>query len=158
MQAVQINPCTLLSARSEIRRHFDLNVAAHSADNATNFIETRLLNRGRGSFNKELRFLRTIRDDAAGKLLLHDGFTRGLLRGMSHHAGPDCQLQMLADAGETSFALKTLIGEFAGVPIGKELRMIRQASVNLSTLPRSFRRTPSDLSSIFGFSGDEFDP
>jgi hypothetical protein len=66
------------------------------------------------------------------KLAEHNGFVKGLLLcGMSAHAGPECLLSALAMDEETSFAMKKLFSEYLGVPIGKDLRLLRRVSENL---------------------------
>ena len=69
------------------------------------------------------------------KLKTHDAFVKGLLCGMSPYSGPECQLSLLQQGQETSMALKKLIGEYLGIPSGKEVELLRRAATALDGLP-----------------------
>eukprot|EP00529_Nitzschia_sp_RCC80_P007716 CAMPEP_0113447106 /NCGR_PEP_ID=MMETSP0014_2-20120614/4065_1 /TAXON_ID=2857 /ORGANISM="Nitzschia sp." /LENGTH=1261 /DNA_ID=CAMNT_0000338247 /DNA_START=522 /DNA_END=4307 /DNA_ORIENTATION=+ /assembly_acc=CAM_ASM_000159 len=81
------------------------------------------------------------------KLDLHNGFMYNFLGGISCIARQEqrqppaqrSQLPMLDRGADTSRAFKQLIAEFCGVPIGKELKQLRQAQVNLNR-----RRRPNE--------------
>ena len=72
--------------------------------------------------------------EATEKIHAHEGFVAGLLCGVSDFAGPECHLLMLPNDAATSLALKRSIAAFLGVPMGKELRILRQAVGNMNAV------------------------
>ena len=140
LSAVGIDAKLFKYACGGLNRDFDLTILAYGSDEGPDFVNRLLDDDNR---EEKLSFLQQVWAEAEAKLEAHDGFTRGLLCGMSHYAGSECHLPMLAHGSETSLALKQLIADFAGVPRGKQLRRLRQAS--LPYLP-SHRQSDDDSS------------
>ena len=90
------------------------------------------------AYNEELSFLYRVQSEAKSKIARFESFMKGLLPGMSEHAGPNCHLRMLGKGMETSVALKKSIASYLGVPARKDLPMFQKTVDNLSNLP-SFR-------------------
>jgi serine/threonine protein kinase len=85
--------------------------------------------------NGDLVYLQSFLNTAQEKLNLRDVFIKSLLFGMSEFScGLECKLLLLNQGKETSLAPKQLIGEYLGVPLGKEVRLLRRATHELSLL------------------------
>jgi len=132
LSAVEID-ANLFKYACGLNRDFDLTILAYGSGQGPELVNRLLDDANR---EEELSFLRQVWAEAEAKLEAHDGFTKGLLCGMSGYAGSECHLAMLAHGLETSFALKQLIADFAGVPRGKQLRRLRQASLPYLPSPR----------------------
>jgi len=131
MKAVQANCCTFNACHGRLRRDFDLAVTAFScATYGQRLFEFYWWNDDRNAAESD--FLRGILNKAEEKVNAHEGFVAGLLCGMSKYAGPDCRLPMLANDAETSLALQRMIAVLLDVPMGKDLRILRQAVGNMN--------------------------
>jgi hypothetical protein len=83
----------------------------------------------------DLLFMHAVFEKAEYMLEAHDGFVKGLLCGMSVHAGCKCHLPILEQGAETSLAIKKQIGEYLGLPTGDKLRLLRRVKENMHPLP-----------------------
>jgi len=141
MQAVELDCFLFLQANHNLRRDVDLAMVACSGRDAHDLIYYELLgeavsmNQGNAAHNKELEFWKTVLRAAETKVNEYEGFTKGLLRGISGHCGPECHLPMLMNGEETSLALKRLIADFVELPTGEQLRILRSTVSNLKNLP-----------------------
>ena len=75
-----------------------------------------------------------IKSEVSEKLRVHSNFVGEFLRGIATatpQSSPRCRLPMLDQGDETSRAFKQLIADFAGVPVGEELRLYRRAHRNM---------------------------
>jgi hypothetical protein len=91
----------------------------------------------------EICNLPDLSEQIQSKLNLHSTFLFDFLRGIAISPEPNIapnlrsQLPMLDRGVETSQAFKELISNYLGVPIGKELRLLRRAANNLEQHPIS---------------------
>lgn len=89
--------------------------------------------------DNDFEFLTTFAADVRGRLDLYESvFVREILRGIAITNQSDvapanrCHLPMLDRGAETGMMFKRTIAQFVGVPLGKELHLLRVASVGLS--------------------------
>ena len=120
MKAVQINGSLVSFSQGSLRRDFDLALTAFGSAAYGDWAVDDCWEDDRNFFHRVL-------NEAKEKVNAHEGFVTGLLCGMSVFAGPDCRLSVLANDAPTSLALKRMIAAFLGVPMGKELRILRRA-------------------------------
>ena len=125
-KAVQSNALRFNEAHVSLRHDFELAVTAFGCESWRNLVASGYLQDDRNR-----NFLRRVLNDAQEKVYAHERFVAGLLFGMSNSAGPGCRLRMIANDAETSLALKRTIASFLGVPMGKELSILRQAVGNI---------------------------
>ena len=133
LKAVELNPEVLVCARGGLQHDFDVVMAAFGSEENP---ARRLANNWLSSdqWDAERPFLQCILNEAEQYLEAQDGFTKAFVHGMTAFAGASCRLSMLANDKHTSLALKQKIAAYAGVPVGKDLRIIRQAVRRLSAL------------------------
>ena len=124
MQAVFENGSVFRYALGDLRRDFDLAVAAFGGKNAVSFPWYE-------ATNDDKAFSRKVLAKSLEKVQAHESFTQGFLFGMSGNPGPDCSVSILGTGVETSLALKKLIACFVGVPTGQDLWLHRQVTQNL---------------------------
>jgi hypothetical protein len=136
LSVVQLKGISLQFASDRLRRDEDVQIAAIANEGAA--IAICLLYEDEvgeeGDFDARLTFTRSVRD----KLELHDRFVKEIVCGIDirRHSLPPakrCQLTMLDRGNETGAALKRLIAEYLGVPLGDELKQLKSASRNLCT-------------------------
>jgi len=124
MQAVYENGGVFRYALGDLRRDFDLAVAAFGGKNAVSFPWYE-------ATDDDKAFSRKVLAKSLEKVQAHESFTRGFLCGMCGCPGPNCSLSILGTGVETSLALKKLIACFVGVPTGQDLWLHRQVTQNL---------------------------
>ena len=130
LQAIEVRPENLLcAATKELRRDFDLVVAASSGHDS-DFTKD-LLYEYLDEDDDNFEILRNIRKQAEEKVGAYDGITKALNFGMSDHCGPDCPLQMLVIDAATTVGFKKKIAEFLGMPSSKAASELRLAAQNL---------------------------
>lgn len=89
--------------------------------------------------NEDFERVVSLAASVRSRLALHDSFVSVFLLGMSNSNSNGaranrCHLPRLDRGIETSIAFKKLISSFGGVPLRKELKSLRAASVNLRKL------------------------
>ena len=134
LKAVELNAEALVCARGGLQHDFDVVMAAFgsSKEYRVRGLAKNLLSSDR--WDAERPFLRHILNEAEQYLEAHDGFSKALVHGMTAFPGASCHLSMLANDKPTSLALKQKIAAYLGVPVGKDLSIIRQAVERLSAL------------------------
>jgi len=128
LKAVEINGGLLQCVGDDLKEDFDLALVAFAGteDLVDTFDKTEA-----GDWNS-FPFLAKFAKKVRNRLETHKAFAEHFLFGVAANSSSSCQLSLLNRDPETSTALKQLIAEFLDVPIGKELRLLRQASVNLA--------------------------
>jgi len=131
LKAVELNPEAFVCGCGGLQHDYDVVIAAFGNAHAPH-LEDNLRHSDR--WDEERPFLRCILNEAEQYLEAHDGFTKAFVHGMTAFAGESCRLSMLANDKHTSLALKQKIAAYAGVPVGKDLCIVRQAVRRLSAL------------------------
>jgi Domain of unknown function (DUF4116) len=135
LKAVKARPAYLAEVSKELAGDWDLLLAAMTNPRIA-FLNGQKLNQGRwihGDTGKDayefwIDTSKTVRD----KLHAHDIFVKLMLGGMMASTGESSPLTLLNQGKETSLALTKPIAEYLGVPMGEELRMLREARKNLA--------------------------
>jgi len=131
MKAIQSKSARFLAAHGSLRHDFELAVTAfgcldYGESTASDYLK----------YGRDCTFFRRVLKETEEKVNAHEGLVAGLLCGMTDSAGSDCFLSMLANDAETSLALKQTIAAFLGIPVGTELRILRQALKNMDAAMR----------------------
>ena len=146
MQVVGKNPTLLREASRTVLRNFDVALVAFGGgddadENSTTALQSRDL---AGSFDindrEDFEFITGFAVKVREKLATHEGFVTVVMCGMSaakdsaseESSSTDSPFRTLDQGSETSMAYRILLAEFMGVPVGRELRRLRRASVNLA--------------------------
>jgi hypothetical protein len=137
LRAVKAHPAFLGKVAKELAGDWDLLMAAMANPRIT-FISWNQLAKGgwvghiEGSvFDFWIGASKTVRD----KLRSHDIFVKLMLGSMmASTGGSTTPLTLLNQGKETSLAFTKPIAEYLGVPMGEELRMLREACKNLALM------------------------
>jgi Domain of unknown function (DUF4116) len=133
MEAVGKDSTMFLGAAGDLNRDFEVAEAAFGGTTS----QTQVLVETFVSVGREtpyFEFLRAVLNKSRHGLNAYDGFVKGLLCGMSVDAGARCNLRTLERGAETALAWKKLIAEYACVPTGTKLRLLRRVARNLEYL------------------------
>jgi len=125
MQVVEKNGVLLREGVDGLDKDFDLALNAFAG---TRDLVSEYDHSGSG---EDFRFLVDFARKVRKRLESHESFT-SFLCGMKINPETHCKLSLLEQGRETSMGFCTLIAEYVGIPIEKELRLLRQASVNLA--------------------------
>ena len=131
MQVVEKNATLLQESPSQLARDFDLALVAFGGSSTKSRDLAGLYDvNDRDDFIFLIDFALKVR----AKVVSHDNFVKRILCGMSaSHVDDRFHLPLLNQGNETSLVYKRLLADFLGVPMGTELRLLRQASMNLAT-------------------------
>ena len=139
LKVVGINPNLIREASRKLSQDFEVALVAFGGGNG----QKRAFERSRdlpGMFDisdgDDLEFLTNFAKEVRARLESHESFIR-LLCGMSTKRSPGedeapCPLRLLNQGGETCLAYRKLLAQYTGIPMGRELRQLRRASVNLA--------------------------
>lgn len=137
LKAVAKNPHMLQCVANKLKGDVDLAIAALSGPTGALAVlieHGQFVPSGEGTYGFHARRLwNQAAENIRQRLLLHDAFSK-LILGSIHF--PDKQpssLSMLGQDDATSKALTKMIAEFAGVPVGTDLGMLRRARKTLAT-------------------------
>ena len=147
MQVVGKNPLVLREASRSLLNNFDVALVAFGGgdDDADDDSVAALRSRDLpGSFDindrEDFEFITGFAAKVRERLATHEIFVTVVMCAMSaakNAAKGECivtdsHFRTLDQGSETSMAYRVLLAEFMGVPVGKELRRLRSASVNLA--------------------------
>jgi hypothetical protein len=126
--AIQLDGRTIEFVNGSFRRDFDMMLLAVGTSRKT----LQVYYHEGAVIGNLIKFAREVRE----KLKVADTFILEFLRGIdvvTPHVAPSkrCRLPKLDRGYETGAGFKKLIAQYAGVPLGKELRLLRAASANL---------------------------
>jgi len=126
LQVVQKQGTLLRQAHGQLSEDFDLALVAFAGtDHMCGYHHTPF-----GGVCGCFQFLTDFAAKVRSRLYCHEGFVEGILCGMTVEDA-DGTLTMLNQGQETSLEYKRQIAECIGIPMGKELRLLREASANL---------------------------
>jgi len=132
LEVVEKNPLLLVKVGTTLKGDIDLAVRALSGDDGA--VATRLANflpDGEGEIDDRMQSLWfKVAGAVREKLLLHDVFVKLVLGSFSEKKPSN--LGVLKQDEATTLSWKKLIGDYAGVPVGKELAKQRRARNNLA--------------------------
>ena len=147
LQVVSNNPTLLLEASPSVLRDFDIALEAfggggddEEAEDAAKAVQRRDL-AGSFDFNDraDFEFITGVAAKVRERLGAHDNFVKVVLCAMSPQTKTSNKLsddeghfRTLDQGSETSLAYRVLLAKFMGIPVGRELRLLRRTSVNLA--------------------------
>jgi len=138
LRAVEFRPSLFRLASQRLRSDFDVGLVAFSGDQDVLGDEVRRRREHRrGEQNDRIELLNAFHSEVSVRLHAHKVFSTIVLPAMSQTSSNDsdgCALTVLNQGAETSIGFKKTIAQCIGVPTGKHLRLLRQASRNLSTV------------------------
>jgi hypothetical protein len=123
LQVVEKDGNLLRDASEDLVQDYDLALVAFAG--TSNLVGKYLTGRVR-----DFQFLVEFAKKVRARLLVHEGFVKGVLCGTTQGTLP---MSILNQGRETTFAYTKLIADFLGIPRDTELRCLRQASSNLAT-------------------------
>lgn len=131
LQVVGLRPSLFKTAFGRLRNDFDLALIFFSGEESLVQEEVCRSRRERNTHAVD-----AFRFELSARLNAHRIFCTTVLPAMSlaRSNDPHCTLAVLNQGADTSLGYKQLIAEFLGVPVGKQLGLLRQASRNISTV------------------------
>jgi len=146
-KAVALNPVCRFAGVGELSHAFDIAVIAFSHHiYSPSVLFGNIGNNDDDDYASELDFLHFVAAEARERVVAFEWFARGFLFGLIDMPGSDCLLPILVQGKATVTALTDTIGEFAGVPLRKDVARLRAASLNLL-----FMGSPDDLDKLSFF-------
>lgn len=130
LQVVEKNATLLRESSAQLAHDFEMALVAFGGSSA----KSRDL-AGLYDINDrdDIQFITEFAKEVREKVRSHENFVKRILCGMSTGKSVTiCRLPLLDQGQETSLAYKKLLAEYLGIPIGKELRLLRRASLNLA--------------------------
>ena len=146
LQIVAKNPTLFLEALNSIFYDFDIALEAFGggdddeAEDAAKAAQRRDL-AGSFDFNNrtDFEFITGFAAKVRERLVAHDNFVKVVLCAMSPQtksnnklSDDEGHLRTLDQGSETFLAYRVLLAQFMGIPVGRELRLLRRTSVNLA--------------------------
>jgi len=120
---LELNPYLFQFASKDLQEDFkrSVQVFASSAD----FVEDYM--------RRDSEFVKGLQSKVREKLRVHEIFVNTVLCGIMSQ-NQDYTLTKLNQGEATSLSYKTLLAEYVGAPMGRQLRLLRHASANISAV------------------------